>query len=432
MQFDLLIKGGRLVDPKSERDGLFDLAVRRDRIAAVDSDIPEESARTVVDARGRLVTPGLIDIHAHVMRGFSAMSIDADELGPRSGVTTFVDPGTVGAYTLPGFREFIVESSRASIFAFQNIAAPGLVGTDYELARLEWCSVPVFEKLAKANGDIVVGIKVRMGLPQFAVLGIEPLRRAREAGDRCNLPLMVHIAWAPPAITEVLEYLKEGDIVTHCATGLGMKLVTTEGKVLNEVRQARDRGVRFDIGHGSGSFSFATAEAFIAEGFLPDTVSTDAHHHSVLGPMFDLPTCMTKLLALGVDLSTVVGMATTRPVEVLGLPAEIGNLAPGAFADIAVFDLVEGDFPLFDFSHAERRARQMLRNVATIMRGRVWEPPRPEPIAPWMGATQDQKRWWNARTKDPRAPHWEFLTRPDQFDDPTPVERTAEPLPREQ
>ncbi len=431
MQFDILIKGGRLIDPANQRDGSFDIAVTRGRIAAVDVDIPADRGRQVIDASSQIVTPGLVDMHAHVMYGFSSLGIDADELGARTGVTTMVDPGTVGAFTLPGFRTAIVERARTNLYALLNISSVGLVGADYELARLEWCSVPLFEKMAKANGDLVVGLKVRMGVPQFPILGIEPLKRARQAADLCALPIMLHIAWPPPAIEDVLEYLKEGDIVTHCCTALGMKLVDDGGKVKEAVRAARDRGVILDIGHGSGSFAFGSAERLIAAGSAPDTISTDAHQPSVQGPMFDLPTCMSKMLMLGMSLPDVVRAATVRPAEVLGLPRDIGRLDVGGAADIAVFDLVEGDFPVFDFSLEERRAKEMLVNALTIKDGRIAEPGAPLPPAPWAKLTGAQQDWYEARRRDPRAPHTQHLYRPEHFDEPTPVERDATPLPRE-
>lgn len=431
MRFDLLIKGGHVLDAGSGHDGPMDVAVERNRIAAVDQNIPRESAFQVIDASGQYVSPGLVDIHTHVFRGVSALGINADCLGSRTGVTTWIDAGTAGGYTLPGFREFIVERSRVRIFSFLNISGIGLVGPDYELARLEWCNLRLFNLMAQANRDLVLGVKVRMGMPQFAVLGIEPLARARQAADECALPLMVHIAWSPPPIEDVLVHLRPGDIITHCYTGLGMKIIDEENRLRDDVRQALDSGVILDIGHGSGSFSFNTAEALLAEGVPPHVISSDAHQHSIQGPMFDLPTCMSKLLHVGMPLADVFAAVTSRPARLLGLAPEIGTLRPGAFADVAVFAVDKGEFPLYDFSLDVRRVREVIRNTVTVLGGRVLQPMAPEPPAPWTRLTDAQRAFHGLRQPDAAEHHSRHVNRPQDFDEPTPAERDAKPLPRE-
>ncbi len=431
MKFDLLIKGGHVLDAASGRDDPMDVAITRDRIAAVAPSIPAEAAFRVIDATGQYVSPGLVDMHSHVFHGFTAIGIDAENHGSRSGVTTWIDAGSVGGYTLPGFREFVVDRARVRIRAFLNISAIGLVAPDYELARLEFCNTRVFEIMANRNRDLVLGVKVRMGIPQYAVLGIEPLLRARAMADACALPLMAHIAWAPPALEEVLPHLRPGDIITHCFTGLGMKLIDADGRLRDDAKRVIDAGVVLYIGHGSGSYSFATAEAMLAEGYPPHVISTDSHQHSVQSPMFDLPTCMSKMWHLGMPLGDVFAAATVRPAEVLGLAPEIGTLKDGAMADVALFAVDEGEFPLFDFSHDVRHANRLLRNTATIVGGRELLPAPPAQPAPWIDITEAQWSYHRARQGAPRVSHAGYLDRPDHFGEPTPAARNVTPLARE-
>jgi dihydroorotase len=384
MRFDLLIRGGHVIDPSAGYDGLLDVAIRRNRVAAVDRDIPETAAVSAIDATGKIVTPGLVDLHAHVFRGVTYWGIDADAFASRTGVTTWVDAGSAGALTMGGFREFVVDPARVRIYPFLNISCIGLVAENYELSRLEWVDVELCRRLVDQNRDLVVGVKVRMGSPTVGDHGIEPMRRARAAADECELPLMVHVALGPPSIAEVLELMRPGDILTHCFTGLTMKIVDDDGRLYDFAARAWDGGVIMDIGHGAGSFSFEVAEALLAAGRRPDVISTDAHQLSVRGPMFDLPTCMSKFLSLGVPLPDVVRAATSRPAEVIGLGSEIGTLRPGAFADIAILTLHRGRFAFHDIHGAVRVGAELLRGAQTIVNGRLLEPVPEPPPAPWV------------------------------------------------
>ena len=383
MRFDLLIRGGEVVDPGGGREGRLDVAVRHGRIAAIDPDIPVESAFVVLDASGQLVTPGLVDLHTHVFHKVTYWGIDPDPVASRSGVTTWNDAGSAGAITLEGLREYVVRPARARITAFLNISNIGLVPDNYECATLEFLDVGLFRRLVDRNRDFVRGVKVRMGTPTVGDNGLEPLRRARAAADECDLPLMVHIAFGPPAIADVLELMRPGDILTHCFTGLTMKIVDDEGRLYDFARAAWDSGVVMDIAHGTGSFSFETAEALVAQGRMPDVISTDLHQLSVNGPAFDLPTCMSKLLHLGMTLRDVVRATTVRPAEVLGLESELGTLRPGAVADIALFRLLRGRFPLYDIWGAMRESETLLVSTATVIGGRLLEPLTPDRPAPW-------------------------------------------------
>ncbi|HEY5058884.1 MAG TPA: amidohydrolase/deacetylase family metallohydrolase [Gaiellaceae bacterium] len=387
MLYDALIKGGEVVDQSAGYHGPLDVAISRGRIAAVDEHIDADAAFRVIDARGALVLPGLVDLHTHTFHGFSFWGVDPDPIATRTGVTTWNDAGTPGALTLEAFRRHIVDEAAVTITTYLNIANIGLVGENYETANLEYCDVGLFRRAVDRHRDLVVGVKVRIGTPTVGATGVESLRRAVQAGDECGLPVMVHIAMAPPSVDEVLDLLRPGDICTHAFTGLTMKMIDGEGRLLESARRALDRGVHLDIGHGTGSFSFETAEALLAQGVQPDTISTDVHQQSIHGPMFDLPTTMTKFLALGMSLPDVVRASTSRPAEIIGLERDVGTLRPGARADIGLFSLLEGEFPLYDIAGEMRLSPVLLRNTLTILGGRELPRREPEPRAFWTEPT---------------------------------------------
>jgi dihydroorotase len=388
--FDLLIKGGEVVDPGGGRGGRLDVAIKRDRIAAVDRDIPAEAAFRVIDASGQYVTPGLVDLHTHVYHHVTFWGIDPDPVAARSGVTTWLDVGSAGAYNWPGFREFVVKPADVRIYGLLNISAIGLTAMTGELLNLDYCDVDLCCKLIDQHRDLILGVKARIDRNTTGPSGIEPLRRARQAAERCELPLMVHIGIGPPAIEEVLALLRPGDILTHCFTGNSMRIVDERGALLEAARRAWDAGVIMDIGHGAGSFSFETAEALIGAGCRPDVISSDIHQLSVHGPLFDMPTCMSKFLALGMSFEEVVRAATARPAAALGLP-DLGALRPGAPADVALFRVHEGRFAFYDVHMNMREGARLIRNTLTIAGGRPLAPaPDPAP-APWIELSAAQR-----------------------------------------
>ena len=391
MHFDLLIKGGEVVDPGGGHQGRVDVAIKRNRIAVVEANIPPEAAFRVIDATDQYVTPGLVDLHTHVYHNVTTWGIQADPVAARSGVTTWLDVGSAGAYNLPGFREFIVKPADARIYALLNISSIGLTAPTWELANLNHCDVDICCKLTDLHRDLVLGIKVRIDKNTTSGTGVEPLRRAREAAERCELPMMVHIGMGPPDIADVLAFLRPGDILTHCCTGHSMRLVDETGKLLDVARRAWDMGVVMDIGHGAGSFSFNTAGAMINAGHQPDVISSDIHQFSIHGPLFDLPTCMSKFLALGMTFPQVVEAATSRPAAVLGLQNEIGTLQPGALADVALFRLEQGDFPFYDVHMNQRNGNTLIRNTVTIVNGRPMALLADPPPMPWIELTGDQR-----------------------------------------
>ena len=416
MQFDLLIKGGEVLDPGAGYSGQMDVAVKRDRIAAVERDIPADSAFQVIDATGQYIVPGLIDFHAHVYEGVSYFGINADSIASHSGVTTWVDAGTAGAMTLQGLNDFVIEPSRVRIYAFVNISYVGLVGQNYELSNNEYCNVDLLKRVVRTLPGVVAGIKIRAG---ESAKGLVPFERARRAADDLGLPIMMHISSMPPDIATALSFLKPGDVLTHCYTGQNMRLIDDKGNPLPVAVEAWGQGVIMDLGHGAGSLSFNTAEALSSKGYWPHIVSTDLHPLSVVGSnlvladpvrgfvfvpqasdedassvivkakggdglAFSLLTCMDKMLYLGMSFPEIIEATTSRPAEFLGLKGEIGTLKPGAKADIAGLVVEDQAVELRDIHGEVRHGKQRVRHTLTILDGRPLEPlPLPK-LPPWV------------------------------------------------
>ena len=366
--YDLLIKGGEVIDPANERYGALDVAVAGGLIVDVAPDLPSEAAIQVVDAHGQIVTPGLVDLHTHCYWGATYWGIEADPVAARTGVTTWLDVGSAGAYSFPGFRRYAVEANRARLFALLNISSIGLIAQTYELSNLDYCDVDLAATMIARNRDVIRGVKARIDRFTTRGTGLEPLRRARALADRVALPLMVHIATAPPSLEDIAALMRPGDILTHCCTGQDNRLVDEGGDVLPYMRLLWEQGVVLDVGHGSGSFSFATAEAMLQAGVVPDVISSDIHQLAVLGPMYDLPTTLSKFLHLGLPLREVIARATARPARVMGLP-DLGTLSVGAPADIALFRLEEGEFTFYDIHMQSRHGTRRLVNTATNVGG---------------------------------------------------------------
>lgn len=383
MAFDLVIKGGEIVDPGAGLSGRLDLAVSDGRIAAVAPDIPTEGAGRVVDAAGQYVTPGLIDLHTHIYWGATFWGVEADPVAARTGVTTWLDVGSAGGYNFHGFRRYVAESNQARCYALLNLSSIGLVASTYEFANLDYCNVELAEEIITRNRDVILGVKARIDRNTTRGTGIEPLRRARALADRVSLPLMVHIGIGPPELDEILIHLRPGDILTHCFTGHSHRIIGQDKHLLPAVKRLWDEGVVLDIGHGSGSFSFEVAEIMLGHGLPPDVISTDIHQMSRQGPMYDMPTTLSKFLSLGMSLPDVIERATSRPARAMGRP-ELGSLKVGSPADIALFQIERGHYTFYDIFMQARAGSERLVNTHTFLDGREMErlPERPpEPFA---------------------------------------------------
>ncbi|MEV4411068.1 amidohydrolase/deacetylase family metallohydrolase [Catellatospora sp. NPDC049609] len=420
MSYDLLFTGGRVLDPGSGRDAVLDVAVSGGRIAAVAAGLPREAAREVVDVAGRLVTPGLVDLHTHVHPGATYWGIEPDPVAWCSGVTTWVDAGSAGAYALPALRRAI-GGYQVRVPVLLNISAVGLTGRTGESRDLAHCDTDLAVATVAAHRDLVVGIKARIDAETVGPHGLEPLRRALAVARACELPLMVHIGAAPPTVGELLPLLRAGDVVTHCASGIALG----RGGLDPALRRAYDAGVLFDLGHGSGGFAFDVLEAQLAAGMPPHTVSTDLHGRSLHGPVFDLPTTMAKLLAAGLTLAQVVAAATVAPARALALAAGTGTLAEGVPADLAVFAVEPGPFPVADVHGRRRTAPLRLRNEATYLAGRLLPPRLPAPPPPWIPLTAAQRTALAARDRRIRDLLTTPLVTPDDLADqfPRPPDR---------
>lgn len=389
--YDLIITGGDVIDPATGTAGRFDVAVQDGRIAAVAESIPAAGAARVIDATGQLVTPGLIDLHTHVYWGATYWGIEADPVAARSGVTTWLDVGSAGAYSFPGFREYIVNRNRVRTYALLNLSSIGLIAPSWELANPDYWDIGLAAEVVERNRDIILGIKARIDCNTTRGVGITPLERARELADRVGLPLMTHIGNGPPSIDEVLALLRPGDILTHCCTGGDMRVLGDDGHVLPELRRLHDAGVVLDVGHGTGSFAYATAEAMLADGLKPDVISSDIHQMAIQGPMFDLPTTLSKFLNLGMSLEEVIACATVNAARAVGLDGA-GTLAPGSPADIAIFTLEEGDYWFYDIGMNERTGDRMLVNSLTMIDGVALERTPERDLHFWASIPEQQRR----------------------------------------
>ena len=380
--FDMLIVNGDVVDPGSGLVGRYDLAIAAGRVVAVAPTLDPGTAPRVINARGQLVTPGLVDLHTHIYWGATYWGIEPDPVAARSGVTTWLDVGSAGAYSFPGFRRYVADASRVRTYCFLNLSAIGLIAPTWEFSNLDYCDVALAHTIIQANRDLILGVKARIDANTTRGTGIRPLELARELADAVDLPLMVHIASGPPPLEAIVSLLRPGDILTHCCTGGTHRLVNRAGFVREDIRRLHEQGLILDIGHGAGSFSFEVAEALLRQGIVPDVISSDMHQLSVQGPMFDLPTTLSKFLNLGMSLPDVIACATARPAMAMRRP-DLGTLRAGSPADIALFRLEEGNYTFYDVAMEQRPGTVRLVNTLTLVDGEPLDRMPERERAPW-------------------------------------------------
>ncbi|MGJ4901072.1 amidohydrolase family protein [Bradyrhizobium sp. HKCCYLS2058] len=379
-KFDLVIKGGDVIDPSQSLRGRRDIGIRWGVVEAVEPEIPAERALRSIDANGRLVTPGLIDLHSHVYPYGSAIGIPPDELVQFQGTTTVVSAGDAGVNNLAALRRFITAQSRARIYAFVHIANNGLSAFPVaELYNIDNAQVDACAMALAENPDFLLGVKVRMSENVIFKHGIEPLKRAIKACELCGWParMMVHIGGVETGelMSQILDLLRPGDILTHAYSGApnmggAFTNIVQDGKLLPAALAAKQRGVLFDVGHGGGSFDFTVAEVAIPGGCGPDTISSDIHVFSGNSPgMPFLPNVMAKFIAMGFSLEQVVSMATSVPAKIINRAPKIGTLQVGAPADVAIMDLVEGPVSFVDTRGNKRDGKLQLKPVQTVING---------------------------------------------------------------
>jgi dihydroorotase len=379
-KFDLLIRGGELIDPSQSLRAKRDIGIRFGKIEMLEASIPAERANRVLDASGKLVTPGLIDLHAHVYPYGSAIGIPADELVPHQGTTTCVSAGDAGANNFAAFRRYIAPQSRTRLFAFIHIANTGLTPFPVaELYNIDFAQVDACARAVAENADIALGVKVRMSENVIAKHGTEPLKRAILACERSgtDAKIMCHIGGVETRelMSQILDLLRPGDVLTHAYSGLPniagqFTNIVQDGRLLPAALSAKQRGVVFDVGHGGGSFDYTVCEAAIQQGCPPDTISSDVHVASANTPgMPYLTWVMSKFLGLGFTLEQVISMATAMPAKVINRAPKLGTLQVGAPADVSVLELVEGPVSFVDTRNNKRDGQAYLKPVHTVAAG---------------------------------------------------------------
>ena len=372
--YDLVLKGGHLIDSKNNINGVRDLAIKDGRVAAVAPSIPATQARKVVNVAGLYVTPGLIDLHAHVFSGSHGGmlaggngSIFPDTFALRVGVTTVVDAGSSGRHNFAEFKKNVIDRARTRVLVFLNILGAGMPGDAYE-QDVNDMDAKAAAELAMANRDTIVGIKVA----HYRGPDWVPVERGVEAGTLANIPVMVDFGdFRPerPFQDLVLKKLRPGDIYTHTYY-VPVPMLDEKGRLLPYLFEARKRGVLFDVGHGGAAFEFRQAVPAVKQGFPPDSISTDVHSGSLNSGMKDQLNVMSKFLNMGMSLEEVVRCSTWRPAQIIHRE-KLGQLSVGAIADIAVLRLEEGRFGFVDSWGARMDGDRRLVNELTVSAGRV-------------------------------------------------------------
>jgi dihydroorotase len=360
MKYDLLVTDGEVLDPAAGLKGVLDVAISGGKIVEVGPTLPKGEARRTISARGLLVTPGLVDIHAHIF-------VNAHDL---------CDAGSTGSATFAGLRQVIDREVRTRTRAFVNLSAIGIVGTSRggELSHFPYADPEGCARTIAENPDLAIGVKLRYGPGLVWEYTTEPVKLARRTAAMAGVPMMIHITDSPIPLPEILAEMAPGDIVTHCYHGRANGIMGAEKQfILKEVVEAQRHGIIFDCAHGRNHFSFAMIEKALDQGFLPDTISTDLTFTSATkGPVWDLVTTMSKLLHFGMPREELVRRATAVPAKILGYEGTIGTLRPGANADVALLERRNGNFPMTDSDGNTVTARERLIARTTIKDGRVW------------------------------------------------------------
>ena len=375
--YDLLLRGGTVIDPAENRRGAFDVAVQDGKIAQVAAGIAEP-ARRVIEVAGKTVTPGLIDLHAHVFDGVAANGVHPDLAGVHAGVTTVVDAGSAGCATFSAFPRHILPKCETEVIPLLHICQTGLA-TNPDIIAESSIDLEGTLRVAREHRGLIKGIKARMVSPALEIFGMEMPRLAKRAARESGLPLMVHIGdtlkrYDPNVIRQLLPLLEPGDILTHLFTANPGGVLDANGKLVPEAKELRDRGVWLDTAHGRMNFGFEIGRKVLDQGLVPHCISTDLTVPGRLNTVHSMVEIMARFLGLGFSLEQVVAMCTANPAQAIGEAGRLGSLAVGRQADISVLEVREGAWVVYDTLKDSMRIDKTVVPVLTVKRGRVFTP----------------------------------------------------------
>ena len=375
-KYDLLLTGGHLIDPSQKIDGIKDVGFKDGRVVEASDKLDHALAEKVYNISDNIITPGLIDLHTHIYWGGTSIGIDPTDYARRCGTTTMIDAGTAGAGNFAGFREHIIKPTRPRILAYLNISFAGIFAFSDTVMVGESEDVRLLHpraclNVANLNKDFLVGIKVRVGARASGSMGHAPLDIALEVAEEAGLPVMCHLDWPPPSPIEVINRLREGDVLTHCFRPFPAAPARSDGRIREEILEARERGVIFDIGHGVGSFGFETAETMLNAGFLPDAISSDVHSLSIKGPAYDQLVTLSKFLHLGMSITDIIAASTTGPARAIRRP-DLGTLSPGSIGDATILSIEKGEFIFTDSLGHTRSGEKKFTLKGIVLDGEMW------------------------------------------------------------
>ncbi|MFC1988883.1 amidohydrolase/deacetylase family metallohydrolase [Chloroflexota bacterium] len=373
--YDLLIKGGRVIDPAQNIDDTLDVAINGNKIAVVAREIQAQEGQRVVDAGDKIVTPGLIDAHCHCSGGIINNGVDPDDIGVTQGVTTLVDAGSLGEAIFGAFRKYVIPSSRTSVFCFLHLSSQGL-SISPEMMDWKEINIEATEATIESNLDFIKGVKIRLMGNILASDGVEVIKLAKKVARKFGLPLMAHIGdrgrKVPASLTQkLLPLMEEGDILSHVFTAKQGGIMRSDGTILPELKEAMERGVILDIAHGRFNFSFDIARKGLAQGILPTTITSDVTVQTLYGPVYGMTVVMSKLMALGMDLNQIIQMSTINSARTFRAEDRIGSLKPGMDADVSILEILHGKWSLVDAEQQTLETTRLISPSMTIKSGEL-------------------------------------------------------------
>jgi len=374
-KFDLLLTGGTVLNPATKLNQILDVGVAGNRVAAIGAGLPRADAKKVLDVAGCYVTPGLIDFHVHSYWGVNPYGCDLDDLCLATGVTTTMDAGSAGPVNLLGFRKLVYEKSKTRMLGFVALAQHGVLNEPGELLSLGFADSDGSAQAVADNRDISIGVKVRLHKKAIGENSHAALRLAIKAGEATHTPIMVHVGNTVIGMDEIAATLRPGDIITHCYTPQKPSIIDEQGKLLAEVRKAKERGVIFDVGHAGGHFDFNLVRRAMGEGIVPDVISSDLHgrlSQPGFGVVGDLLTTLTKFLSLGLSFDEIISKCTVDAARVVGWQDRIGTLDVGREADIAVLQIIDEPTKLRDSVGGEVTYNRRIAAKWTVRAGEVF------------------------------------------------------------